>query len=237
MAAGPGKSSASAQHSEATQALPPRPPRAWWVLNWRDPGTWTKTQRILACTALALMCGALCQTFWLSDSQATLSAQQAQEQVLRQQLQAKLRHNAQRLQQHLDNRNAEQALLALEAKLPQKNSMDSLLDSISRAGTVQGLQFETFKPQPVQALAPYAEQHIQLRLHGSFGQMMAFFTELAQLPRLFALTDLHLQINKAGLLSLDTVVKILQPLDAAEATPTNHGAARSKSNKLEAHQQ
>jgi Tfp pilus assembly protein PilO len=196
------------------------------ALSWRDAGRWTGFQRVLAYIGLALLTAALCQLLWLSQGQEELQVLKAHELLLRSQLRAKLNADAQRSLQHQNNRLAELDLFAIESSLPLKSGMDQLLDSISLAATARGLQIEVFKPEPVQLHAPYVEQGIQLRINGGFAPMGAFAAELAQLPSLFALTNMRLQINKTGQLTLDGNIKVLRLPDAAESAQISAKAAK-----------
>jgi Tfp pilus assembly protein PilO len=196
------------------------------ALNWRDAGRWTRFQRLLAYLGLALLTAALCQWLWLSQGQEELLVLKDQEPLLRSQLKAKLNADVQRTLQHQTNRLAELDLFATESRLPLKSGMDQLLDSISHAATAQGLQIEAFKPQPVQVQAPYVEQSIQLRIDGGFAPMGAFAAELAQLPSVFALTNMRLQINKTGQLTLEGNIKVLRLPDTAESAQINAKAAK-----------
>jgi len=94
--------------------------------------------------------------------------------------------------------------------------MDALLTDINQAGLGRGLQFELFKPASQERMADfYAELPINLKVTGSYHDMGAFASDVAQLPRIVTLNDLNI-VNDKGTLTMDAVAKTFRYLDEEE---------------------
>src|SRR6185436_11461401 len=110
----------------------------------------------------------------------------------------------------------EQSFGALLKQLPNKAEMDALLTDINQAGLGRGLQFELFRPAAQEKMADfYAELPIRIRITGSYHDMGAFASDVAQLPRIVTLNDLAIA-NDKGVLSLDAEAKTFRYLDEEE---------------------
>jgi type IV pilus assembly protein PilO len=110
----------------------------------------------------------------------------------------------------------EQSFGALLKQLPNKSEMDALLTDINQAGLGRGLQFELFKPAAQERMADfYAELPINVKVTGSYHDMGAFASDVAQLPRIVTLNDLSI-VNDKGTLTMDAVAKTFRYLDEEE---------------------
>jgi type IV pilus assembly protein PilO len=105
----------------------------------------------------------------------------------------------------------------LQKQLPSKAEMASLLTDINQAGVGRGLVFELFKPAGVIVRDYYAEQPIDIRLVGTYHDLGAFASDMANLPRIVTLNSMSLSSNKDGGLVLDAVAKTFRYLDPEEA--------------------
>ena len=113
-------------------------------------------------------------------------------------------------------RDIEQSFGALLKQLPNKSEMDALLTDINQAGLGRGLQFELFKPATTEKMADfYAELPITVKVTGSYHDMGAFASDVAQLPRIVTLNDLSIS-NDRGTLTMETVAKTFRYLDEDE---------------------
>lgn len=119
----------------------------------------------------------------------------------------------------------ERAFGALLKQLPNKSEMDALLTDINQAGLGRGLQFELFKPGTEKIGDFYAELPISVRLTGSYHDLGAFASDIAQLPRIVTLHDIEIAPEKDGTLSMNAIVKTYRYLDDDEI------AAQKKSAK------
>lgn len=110
----------------------------------------------------------------------------------------------------------ERSFGALLKQLPNKSEMDALLTDINQAGLGRGLQFELFKPGTETAKDFYAELPISVRLTGSYHDLGAFVSDIAQLPRIVTLHDFEISPDKEGVLSMNATVKTYRYLDEDE---------------------
>ena len=128
----------------------------------------------------------------------------------------------------------EQSFGALLKQLPNKSEMDALLTDINQAGLGRGLQFELFKPAAQERMADfYAELPINVKVTGSYHDMGAFASDVAQLPRIVTLNDLSI-VNDKGTLTMDAVAKTFRYLDEEEVAKQRakaKDAAKGKAKK------
>jgi len=110
----------------------------------------------------------------------------------------------------------EQSFGALVKQLPNRSEIDALLTDINQAGLGRGLQFELFRPAAQEKMADfYAELPIKIRITGTYHDMGAFASDVAQLPRIVTLNDVVIA-NEKGMLSLDAEAKTFRYLDEDE---------------------
>jgi len=110
----------------------------------------------------------------------------------------------------------EQSFGALLKQLPNKSEMDALLTDINQAGLGRGLQFELFRPASQERVADfYAELPISVRVTGTYHDMGAFASDVAQLPRIVTLNDIGI-VNDKGTLTMEATAKTFRYLDEDE---------------------
>lgn len=105
----------------------------------------------------------------------------------------------------------------LQKQLPSKAEMAALLSDINQAGVGRGLSFDLFKPGQVVVRDYYAELPIDIRVAGSYHDIGAFASDMANLPRIVTLNNMSLSPNKDGVLVLEAVAKTFRYLDPEEA--------------------
>ena len=128
-------------------------------------------------------------------------------------------------------REIEQSFGALLKQLPNKSEMDALLTDINQAGLGRGLQFELFKPATQERLADfYAELPIAVKITGTYHDMGAFASDVAQLPRIVTLNDVVIA-NDKGTLTMDAVAKTFRYLDEDELAKQRRSAQDAKKAK------
>jgi type IV pilus assembly protein PilO len=128
-------------------------------------------------------------------------------------------------------REIEQSFGALLKQLPNKSEMDALLTDINQAGLGRGLQFELFKPATQERLADfYAELPISVKVTGTYHDMGAFASDVAQLPRIVTLNDVVIA-NDRGTLTMDAVAKTFRYLDEDELARQRRAAKDAKAKK------
>jgi type IV pilus assembly protein PilO len=110
----------------------------------------------------------------------------------------------------------EQSFGALVKQLPNRSEIDALLTDVNQAGLGRGLQFELFKPAAQEKMADfYAELPINIKITGTYHDMGAFASDIAQLPRIVTLNDVAISTDK-GTLAMEAVAKTFRYLDEEE---------------------
>ena len=203
-------------------------------LNIRDVGNWPLLPKIAILFALFVVI--LVAGYFLDwrDQWDSLEVAQAEEEKLKVQYGQKKAKaiNFELYVQQLTE--VEQSFGALVKQLPNRSEIDALLTDINQAGLGRGLQFELFKPAAQEKMAEfYAELPIKIRITGTYHDMGAFASDVAQLPRIVTLNDVVIATDK-GVLSLDAEAKTFRYLDEEEIAKqkaiakTKAGAAKAK---------
>jgi type IV pilus assembly protein PilO len=196
-------------------------------LNFRDIGNWPLLPKILILIgifAVIIIAGLVLD--W-RDQWDTLEVAQAEELKLKDQYGQK-KAKAINFELYVQQLNeVEQSFGALVKQLPNRSEIDALLTDINQAGLGRGLQFELFRPAAQEKMADfYAELPIRIRITGSYHDMGAFASDVAQLPRIVTLNDLAIA-NDKGVLSLDAEAKTFRYLDEEEIAK-QRAAAKAK---------
>jgi len=118
----------------------------------------------------------------------------------------------------------QKSLGTLLKQLPDKSELDALLVDINRAGLGRGLQFELFKPAANETIREfYAELPVSVRVTGSYHDIGAFASDVAQLPRIVTLHDIEIIPGKERQLMLNAVAKTFRYLDDEEIASQSGG--------------
>jgi len=200
-------------------------------LNLREAGNWPLLPKIVVLgliLVVIVIAGGLLD--WRDQFEA-LDRVQAEEGKLREAYASK-KAKAVNLELYVQQlREIEQSFGALLKQLPNKSEMDALLTDINQAGLGRGLQFELFKPATQERLADfYAELPISVRVTGSYHDMGAFASDVAQLPRIVTLNDIAIA-NDKGTLTMDAVAKTFRYLDEDEVARQRRSAKDAKGKK------
>jgi len=197
-------------------------------LSGRHPGQWPLLPRLLC--AFAVVVGVL-TVAWFAYVQGQLEQLDTGEQAevkLRDDYRTKI-HQANNLDALKKQKaKVEEYVSTLEKALPSKAEMDALLQDITHAGLGHGLQFESFKPGPALVKDYYAEQPIEIKVTGSYHDIGAFSSDIANLPRIVTLNNLSLSADKDGVLSLETVAKTFRYLDSGEVAAQRKAGSGGK---------
>lgn len=78
-------------------------------------------------------------------------------------------------------------------QLPSDKEIPELLEQVSKLGTERGLEFLTFKPQGEAMREYYAEVPVSLEVTGKFHDVLMFFDDISQLPRIVTIGDMKIQ--------------------------------------------
>jgi type IV pilus assembly protein PilO len=185
-------------------------------LNIRDVGNWPMLPKIGILFAIFVAILVAGYFFDWRDQWETLEVAQAEEVKLKDQYGQK-KAKAINFELYVQQLNeVEQSFGALVKQLPNRSEIDALLTDINQAGLGRGLQFELFRPAAQEKMAEfYAELPIKIRITGTYHDMGAFASDVAQLPRIVTLNDVVIA-NDKGMLSLDAEAKTFRYLDEDE---------------------
>lgn len=132
----------------------------------------------------------------------------------------------------------QEMLQTMLRQLPSKTEMPDLLNDITQAALASGIETQLFQPGPEVMKDFYAEKPIQLKMNGSYHQFGTFISNVASLPRVVILTMHDVSLRpikdagaKAGMLSLEGIVKTYRYLDDEEAAAVETKGAAAKGGK------
>ena len=106
-------------------------------------------------------------------------------------------------------RRLEQSLKQAMAQLPDKKEIPSLLENISNLGRESGLEVSLFKPGAQKPKDFYAEVPVDIKLVGTYHNLLTFYYRVGSLPRIVNISDLSITKSKDGATpsSLDTACR------------------------------
>ena len=200
-------------------------------LNVREAGNWPLLPKIVVLGLLVVLILAAGAFFDWKDQLDALDRAQDEEAKLRVSYTEK-KAKAVNLELYVQQlKEIEQAFGALLKQLPNKSEMDALLTDINQAGLGRGLQFELFRPAARERLAEfYAELPITVRVTGTYHDMGAFASDVAQLPRIVTLNDIGI-VNDKGTLVMDATAKTFRYLDEDEIAKQRKSAKDARAKK------
>jgi type IV pilus assembly protein PilO len=200
-------------------------------LNFREAGNWPLLPKIAVLGLLVVLILVAGAFFDWKDQIDALDRAQDEEAKLRVSYSEK-KAKAVNLELYVQQlKEIEQAFGALLKQLPNKSEMDALLTDINQAGLGRGLQFELFRPATRERIAEfYAELPITVRVTGTYHDMGAFASDVAQLPRIVTLNDIGI-VNDKGTLVMDATAKTFRYLDEDEIAKQRKSAKEAKAKK------
>ena len=184
-------------------------------LNPREMGIWPWSAKLLVLFMLFLILMIFAALFDWRDQWDQLDTGKKEEATLRQSWLVKKQQavNLEAYRQQL--KDIEQQFGALLKQLPNRSEVDALLTDINQAGLGRGLDFEYFRPGAQRMADFYAELPIQIKVTGSYHDMGAFASDVAQLSRIVTLNNISIQNEKNGL-SMEAIAKTFRYLDDDE---------------------
>ena len=196
-------------------------------LNFRDVGNWPMLPKIVVLVGIflsILVAGLFLD--WRDQWDALTAAEQVEVGLKVKYTEKKNRAiNFDLYVQQLSE--VEQSFGALVKQLPNRSEIDALLTDVNQAGLGRGLQFELFKPAAQERMADfYAELPIDIKITGSYHDMGAFASDIAQLPRIVTLNNVAISADK-GTLAMEAVAKTFRYLDDEEIA-RNRAQAQAK---------
>lgn len=210
------------------QALQDKLKSQFQDLDPRDPSAWPSIPRYGLFVLTTLVIIVVLWFVWLSGSQDTLAADQAQEEKLRAEYKDKLAKAVNLDVLKKQREQVQQYVTQLEKQLPSKAEMAALLSDINQAGLGRSLQFDVFRPGQVAVKEYYAELPITLRVTGRYHDIGAFASDIANLSRIVTLNNLSIAPKPDGALSLESTAKTFRYLDAEEVMAQRAASAGAK---------
>ncbi len=197
-------------------------------INPKDPGGWpwlVKNSALAAIFVAVLFAGAV---FDWKKQWDVLSAVKQEEESLKEAflVKKKVAINLDIIKKQLAE--TDQSFSALLKQLPNKSEMDALLTDINQAGLGRGLLFELFRPGAETMTGVFAEQPITIKVTGNYDDLGKFASDIAQLPRIVALSEISINPVAGGLLSMDALAKTYRYLDEAELAAQKKPAGAKK---------
>lgn len=197
-------------------------------LSGRHPGQWPLIPRALCGVGVLLAVLAAGWFAYLDGQLDELAKGQAEEAKLKEDYKSKIQQSINLEGLRKQKAQVGEYVATLEKQLPSKSEMDALLSDINQAGIGRGLQFELFKPGQVVAKDYYAELPIDIKVSGSYHDVGAFSSDIANLPRIVTLNNMSLVAGKDGGLTLEAIAKTFRYLDADEVAAQRKAAADKK---------
>ncbi|HEY1326879.1 MAG TPA: type 4a pilus biogenesis protein PilO [Casimicrobiaceae bacterium] len=200
-------------------------------LNFREVGNWPLLPKVVILTGILVVIVALGALLDWKDQWEALDSARSEEAKLKDQYSQKKAKaiNFDLYVQQL--KEVELSFGALVKQLPNRAEIDALLTDINQAGLGRGLTFELFRPATQEKMADfYAELPINIRITGSYHDMGAFASDVAQLPRIVTLNDVAIA-NDKGTLTLEAVAKTFRYLDEEEMAKQRAAAKAAKDKK------
>ena len=197
-------------------------------LNGLHPGQWPVVPRMLcAAGVMVAVLGVGWYLYW-SDQLDELDRAVAEEVTLKDAYKSKVQQAINLVGLRKQKEQVNEYVSTLEEQLPSKAEMDALLSDINQAGLGRGLAFELFKPGQVVVRDYYAELPIVIKVTGSYHDVGAFSSDIANLPRIVTLNNMNLVVAKGNTLTLDAVAKTFRYLDDEEVAAQRKAAAGNK---------
>jgi type IV pilus assembly protein PilO len=183
----------------------------------RPPGQWPIAPRILC--GIGVMVAVIVGGYFAYWSSQFEEHEQlaAKELALKQEYRTKMAQAINLEALKMQKVQVDQYVERLQKQLPSKAEMAALLSDINQAGVGRGLAFDLFKPGQVLVRDYYAEQPIDIKVTGSYHDVGAFASDMANLPRIVTLNNMALTAGPNGTLTLDAVAKTFRYLDPEEA--------------------
>jgi type IV pilus assembly protein PilO len=197
-------------------------------LNGRHPGQWPLIPRMLCGLGMLIAVAVLGWFAYLDGQQDELIVGQQEEIKLRDAYKVKIRQAVNLHGLREQKKQVNEYVATLEKQLPSKAEMDALLSDINQAGLGRGLQFELFKPGQVVVKDYYAELPINIKITGTYHDVGAFTSDIANLPRIVTINDMSLVTGREGVLTLDAIAKTFRYLDQEEVNAQRKSATGKK---------
>ena len=158
-------------------------------LDFSAAGQWPKPVKAITGMVVFAVVLALGYFLIISDMQSTLQKRQAEEQSLRSDFETKYLQSANLLAYRAQAKEMEEKFETILRQLPSDTEIPGLIEDISAVGTSNGLTFSKIDLLPERVLEYYVEKPIQIEVTGSYHDLGAFVSDIADLSRIVTLHD------------------------------------------------
>jgi type IV pilus assembly protein PilO len=197
-------------------------------LNPSEPGQWPSLPKAASWIAASVAVVVAGWFLVLSGADDELEAARAQEPKLKGDYRNRLTQAVNLNELRKQKLQVQEYVNQLEKQLPGSAEMNVLLSDINQAGLGRGLQFELFRPGPVQVKDYYAELPISVRVSGRYHDIGAFAADVANLSRIVTLQNLSITTltrDASGNLAMEATARTYRYLDANEIAEQRKAAA------------
>ncbi|HQP30583.1 MAG TPA: type 4a pilus biogenesis protein PilO [Deltaproteobacteria bacterium] len=158
-----------------------------------------RQKAIVKIVVLALILGIIVAVYWqflyrpVMSEVKTLEPELA---TLKQELSAKQAIVAERPKYEAELEQTRHELVLALKQLPDKSEIPSLLETISSLGKSSGLDFILFKPRPEVTKNFYAEIPVDIKVQGSYRDVVTFFDRVSKMPRIVNMSEIAMTAPK-----------------------------------------
>ena len=177
---------------------------------YRNTAHWPLAGRLLVGVVLALLVLVAGDAVYLGSAREVLQRQEAGEITLRQQFAAKARQAAQHEGVVRELETLRTAFTEQLRQMPTLTQMPGLLEDFARLGQASGVQVEQLSVLDEQVQPVFVERPMQLKLLGTYHDLLAFVSGVAGLSHIVTLHDFVIRPASSqgdALLSLTMLAK------------------------------
>ncbi len=202
------------------------------ALDWRDPGRWPLSIRVMVASFVFVVASFLFGMVLIYNTQMDEYEQvQTEQDQLWAEFEQKQHQAANFAAYRAQLKDMERSFGAMLRQLPGRTEVPNLLVDISQTGNGAGLDEKLFQPGAELKQDFYAELPIKIRLTGSYHEFGNFVSGIAALPRIVTLHDIQIQPElqkSAGTdqLVLDLTAKTYRYLEDDEMSPDSKQGKR-----------
>lgn len=152
-----------------------------------------RQKAIVKIAVLALILGVIVAVYWqflYRPVMAEVKTLEPELTTLKQELSAKQAIVAERPKYEAELEQTRHELVLALKQLPDKSEIPSLLENISSLGKSSGLDFILFKPRPEVAKNFYAEIPVDIKVQGTYRDVVTFFDRVSKMPRIVNMSEI-----------------------------------------------
>ncbi|MEN6472634.1 MAG: type 4a pilus biogenesis protein PilO [Syntrophaceae bacterium] len=154
-----------------------------------------RQKAIVKVVVLALILGIIVAVYWQFLYRPVMTEVKTLEPeltTLKQELSAKQAIVAERPKYEAELEQTRHELVLALKQLPDKSEIPSLLETISSLGKSSGLNFILFKPRPEVPKNFYAEIPVDIKVQGTYRDVVTFFDRVSKMPRIVNMSEISM---------------------------------------------